>query len=83
MSIQKPHHTHSVTGAMCTAAAALLSRTIPNEFAADDATDAVRTGHPKGTMRVGVDIDSDDVSRTVVDWTAHRLMDGRFFDPGP
>jgi len=83
MSMQKAHHAYAVTGAMCTAAAAFLPGTIPNEFLADDAADAVRLGHPKGTMRVGVDVNGDQVSCAIVDRTARRIMDGRLFDPKP
>jgi 2-methylaconitate cis-trans-isomerase PrpF len=83
MSMQKAHHAYAVTGAMCTATAALLPGTIPSEFVAGGASDAVRLGHPKGTMRVGVDVDGDEVSAAVVDRTARQIMDGRLFDPEP
>jgi len=82
MSMGHAHHAYAVTGGMCTAAAALLDGTLPNEVLADGATDAVTIGHPKGTIRVGVEHDGTDVTATGVDRTARLLMDGRLYDSG-
>jgi 2-methylaconitate cis-trans-isomerase PrpF len=80
MSMQKAHHAYSVTGAMCTAAAAALPGTVPNAFlAAEDRLDSVVIGHPKGTMAVRVALDGDDVTYAEVDRTARQLMDGHLY----
>lgn len=79
MSMQKAHHAYAVTGAMCTAVAAVLPGTIPNEYAAVD-DDRVVIGHPKGPMAVGVEVTDDaDVQATTVDRTARQIMDGDLY----
>lgn len=81
MSMQKAHHAYSVTGAMCTAAAATFPGTIPNEFVPADVGDRIVIGHPKGTMAVGVDADASagEVAHTTVDRTARKIMAGTLF----
>lgn len=79
MSMQKAHHAYAVTGAMCTAIAAALPGTIPNEFLDGDRPDEVVLGHPKGPMSIGVGLDGDDVTYTEVDRTARQILDGDLF----
>jgi 2-methylaconitate cis-trans-isomerase PrpF len=79
MSMQKAHHAYSITGSMCTATAALFSGTIPNEFLANDDTDQVTIGHPKGTLTVGVGREGDDVRYTEAARTARQIMHGDLF----
>lgn len=79
MSMQKAHHAYAVTGAMCTAAAAVLGGTVPAEYLAEDRPTEVVIGHPKGTMSVGVELRNDEVVFTRVDRTARQLMHGDLY----
>ena len=56
MSMQKAHPTYAMTGAMCTAAAAVIPGTIVNQVKRSDALpDRLRIGHPGGILEAGVD----------------------------
>jgi 2-methylaconitate cis-trans-isomerase PrpF len=56
MSMQRPHPTYALTGAMCTAAAAVIPGTIVYEVRRRDAESGrLRIGHPGGIMETGVD----------------------------
>ena len=56
MSMQKAHPSYAMTGAMCTAAAAVIDGSIVNEVL-DGKTDpkSLRIGHPSGILECGVD----------------------------
>lgn len=80
VSTGRPHHAYATTGAMCLAAATRLPRTVPNEVARGTG-EAVRIGHPKGVIRIGVDADAANgpIRGISIDRTARLLMSGTAF----
>ncbi|MDL2301641.1 3-methylitaconate isomerase [Lachnospiraceae bacterium OttesenSCG-928-D06] len=56
MSMQKPHPSYAMTGAMCTAAAPVIPGSIVQQVL-DEAADTqfIRIGHPSGVLECGVD----------------------------
>jgi 2-methylaconitate cis-trans-isomerase PrpF len=85
MSMQKLHHAYAMTGIMCTAAAVLLTGTIPNEVADHHGGTVVRIGHPRGVAEAVVQLGLVDglpsIEKVSVTRTARRLMSGRIFYP--
>ena len=80
MSMQKAHPAYAVTGAMCTASAALLEGTIPNQALSPTHSGAsIILGHPKGTMRIGVGIVNNEITYTEADRTSRTIMEGNLF----
>jgi len=71
------HPTYAVTSACCTAAAIRLPGTIPHRVATAHDPD-VTIGHPKGTMTVEAEVDTEDrsVRSVTVARTQRRIMDG-------
>ncbi len=84
MSMQKTHPTYAMTGAMCTAAAAIVPDSVVAEVLRPDTdTQFIRIGHPGGVLEAGVDYDIWNDEVVVEDTfgfrTANLLMDGTAF----
>lgn len=84
MSMQKTHASYAMTGAMCTAAAAVVSGSIVNQVLAKDADPTcIRIGHPSGVLEAGTDYQIDDetikVESTYGFRTANLLMEGNVY----
>ncbi len=85
--MQKMHKTYPVTGAVCTAAAAMIPGTIANQTARQGVIErgAVRIGHPAGVMVPTGSVEKDDgvfvLKKAAVDRTARCLMKGYAFVP--
>ena len=83
MSMQKPHPSYAMTGAMCTAAAAVTPGSVVNQVLAKNAdTQFIRIGHPAGILECGADFRLEDGSNvpeiddTFGFRTANLLMEG-------
>ena len=83
MSMQKPHPSYAMTGAMCTAAAAVIPGSIVNQVMNPDTdTQFIRIGHPAGILECGADFRLDDgqkvpeIDDTFGFRTANLLMEG-------
>ena len=84
MSMQKAHPTYAMTGAMCTAAAAVIPGTIVYEAKRKDAdAKRLRIAHPSGILEAGVDYsetgDSIDVECVYGFRTARLILKGTVF----
>ena len=56
MSMQKTHPSYAMTGAMCTAAAAVVPGSVVQQVLSDGTdTQFIRIGHPAGVLECGVD----------------------------
>lgn len=80
MSMGKLHHAMMGTASVAIATAAAVPGTLVNLAAGGGARDAVRFGHPSGTLRVGaqaVQVDGQwSVTRAVMSRSARILMEG-------
>lgn len=85
MSMQTAHRTYMLTGAVCTAAAAVTDGTVVHEVAKGLATDGqrrkVRIAHPYGVMNAITTIDDEVIASVAVERTARAIMDGRVHVP--
>ncbi len=85
MSMQKTHKNYALTGAMCTASAAVIKGTIVNQLVRDDFdSEKLLIGHPGGIMQAGVDFEAGLDGSIDVKWaigyrTARMLMRGTAF----
>ena len=81
MSMQKTHPSYAMTGAMCTAAAAVIPGSIVNQVLPKDVdTQFIRIGHPAGVLECGVDYRENGACPEIEDTfgfrTANLLMEG-------
>lgn len=86
LSMQKPHQTYALTGAMCTAAAAAIPGTLVNRLMrAETDPNKLRIGHPGGVMEAGafwhMEKDCLMMDRVYGLRTARMLMQGQAFIP--
>ena len=81
MSMQKTHPSYAMTGAMCTAAAAVVPGSIVQQvLPANVDTQFIRIGHPGGSLECGVDYRENGACPIIDDTfgfrTANLLMEG-------
>ena len=80
MSMGKLHHAMMGTASVAIATAAAVPGTVVNRAAGGGAREAVRFGHPSGTLRVGASVTQVDgqwsVTRAVMSRSARVLMEG-------
>jgi hypothetical protein len=82
MSMQKTHKTYALTGALCTAAAAVIPGTVVNKVIRHPFDpNQIRLFHPGGIMQIGVEKRQDTENRLAIDsaWgyrTARMIMKG-------
>jgi 2-methylaconitate cis-trans-isomerase PrpF len=78
-SMQKMHHAYAVTGAICTAAAAMMPGSVVNALA-EGGGRTVKIGHPKGVIDIEVKTKGRgqtlSIDTVTVGRTARRLMSG-------
>lgn len=84
MSMQKPHPSYAMTGAMCTAAAAVIPGSVVQQVLSPDTdTQFIRIGHPGGVLECGVDYHPQEDVPEIVDTfgfrTANLLMKGNAY----
>lgn len=84
MSMQKPHGALAMTGAMCTAAAAVVRGSLVAECLREGAdTRNIRLGHPGGLLEVGVNYTEEAGELKILDTfgfrTANLLMEGNVY----
>ncbi len=84
MSMQKTHPSYAMTGAMCTAAAAVVKGSIVNQvIAAGTDEQCIRIGHPSGVLEAGVDYkvekDEIEIESTFGFRTANLLIEGNVY----
>ncbi|MES9763403.1 2-methylaconitate cis-trans isomerase PrpF family protein [Priestia megaterium] len=75
MSMQKPHQTLAITGAICTTAAIYTKGTLPSEMVQLKG-DTVRLAHPMGIMETSVDLKDGQVNGIKVVRTARLIFEG-------
>ena len=81
MSMQKTHPSYAMTGAMCTAAAAVIPGSIVQKVLPKDVdTQFIRIGHPAGILECGVDYRENGAVPDIIDTfgfrTANLIMEG-------
>ncbi len=79
LSMQRIHHAFPLTGALCTAAAAMIDGTIANQVCRLRGDGTVRLRHPKGVIEARAKVDGLIVHSVGVTRSARRLMRGEAF----
>jgi 2-methylaconitate cis-trans-isomerase PrpF len=85
MSMQKTHKTYALTGALCTAAAAIIPATVVNKVLPDSFDpENLRIGHPGGLMQAGVEAQVDSSGEATILWawgyrTARLILKGNVY----
>lgn len=84
MSMQKTHPSYAMTGAMCTAAAAVVEGSIVHQMLTSEADlSCLRIGHPCGILEAGADYEVQSGKVEVMDTfgfrTANLLMEGNVY----
>ena len=86
LSMGKLHHAMMGTAAVAIAAAAAIPETLVNVAAGGGSRNAVRFGHPSGTLRVGAEAKQVDgawtVTKAIMSRSARVLMEGWVRVPG-
>jgi 2-methylaconitate cis-trans-isomerase PrpF len=86
MSMGKLHHAMMGTAAVAIGTAAAIPGTLVNLAAGGGARNAVRFGHPSGTLRVGAEAKLVDgqwtVTKAIMSRSARALMEGAVRVPG-
>ncbi|EON13311.1 MULTISPECIES: 2-methylaconitate cis-trans isomerase PrpF [Pandoraea] len=86
LSMGKLHHAMMGTAAVCIGAAAAIPGTLVNLAAGGGARNAVRFGHPSGTLRVGAEAKQEGgewtVTKAIMSRSARVLMEGWVRIPG-
>jgi len=86
MSMGKLHHAMMGTAAVAIATAAAIPGTLVNQAAGGGERNAVRFGHPSGTLKVGAEAARHDgewvVEKVVMSRSARVLMEGQVRIPG-
>jgi 2-methylaconitate cis-trans-isomerase PrpF len=81
----KLHHAMMGTAAVAIGAAAAIPGTLVNQAAGGGRRDAVRFGHPSGTLRVGAQAQYKDgewtITKAIMSRSARVLMEGWVFVP--
>ncbi|MFM1826819.1 MAG: hypothetical protein RLY67_200 [Pseudomonadota bacterium] len=85
LSMGKLHHAMMGTAAVAIGAAAAIPGTLVNQAAGGGRRDAVRFGHPSGTLRVGAQAQYKDgewtITKAIMSRSARVLMEGWVFVP--
>jgi len=86
LSMGKLHHAMMGTGAVAIGTAASIPGTLVNAAAGGGEREAVRFGHPSGTLRVGAQVKLVDgqwtVTKAIMSRSARVLMEGKVRVPG-
>ena len=86
MSMGKLHHAMMGTAAVAIATAAAIPGTLVNQAAGGGTRNAVRFGHPSGTLRVGAEASQENgewvVKKAIMSRSARVLMEGFVRVPG-